>query len=366
MSDFPIIASLEEFFNQHDYGLTEDQQLLIKKRLEDPSKPSLVQIAIEVFDDPNIVARDEKYNTIRKFCDKIKRDSPTVNLDEDAQKYIRKNASLMRPIDMARAIFNDPSLAPLSREVKTVEKFVRILGLGSFSMSGDSGLKDYVPPKKDSLIIAKINASDPSADFREDNLSSSQIRKVANLKSFLGNSRFLSLMNSITFEDERALFENEFVASAYNKMDMNAEDLQSCISLAYHYVLEKRIQKHLVILDEEIMKNVQDEDANLKMTLTEAYGKKSTELDQCVKRIQSLQKALSTNRSDRLKAQTEANKSILSLVDVWKEEETRRKAILVAKVTENVVKGEMSRLEDEESVIVSIYGISQDEITDGM
>jgi len=364
MSEFPIIKSLEEFFNQHDYGLSEDQQLLIKKRLEEGV--SLVQISIEIYDDPSIVARSEKYNTVRKFVDKLKRDSPTVDLVEDAQKYIRKNASLMRPIDMARAVFNDSTLAPLSREVKTVEKFVRILGLGSFSMDNDTGIKDYVPPKKDSSIVAKINASDPSADFREDNLATSQMRKVANLKSFLSNSRFLSLINSITSEDERALFENEFIASAYNKLDMNAEDLQSCVSLAYHYVLEKRIQKHLVILDNEIMNSVQDEDASLKMTLTEAYGKKSTELDQCVKRIQSLQKSLSSNRSERLRAQTDANKSILSLVDIWKEEETRRKAILVAKVTETAVKNEMNRLEDEESVIASIYGISQEEITDGM
>ena len=366
MSDFPTIVSLDVFFNQHDYGLSEDQQLLIKKRLKDSDNPSLVQIAREVFDDVDIVARSEKYNTIKKFCEKLKRDSIVVELDPDAQKYIRKNAMVMRPIDLAKAIFKDNSLVALSREVRTVEKFVKILGLGSFSMENEDGIKDYVPPKKIISLISKINCADPSANFKEDSLNNIQSKKVSNLRAFLLNSRFLSLINSLHLEDERALFENEFIASAYNKLDMNAEDLQTCVSLAYHYVLEKRTQNHLVILDQEIMKKVSDEDASLKMTLSDAYGKKSTELDQVVKRIQSLQKSLSDNRSVRLKAQSEASKSILSLVEVWKEEETRRKMIQISKITEEAVGKKMKEFEDEESVIASIYGISQDEISNGM
>lgn len=359
--DVPIISNIESFFDEYDYGLSTQQQDLIKQRLDEGI--SLVSISREVFDDENLAARSDKYNIVRNFCEKLKRKVPRVDLTPDAQRYIRKNASLLRPIDLAKAIFNDPSLSPLSREVKTVEKFMKILGLG-FSMREEE-VKDYTPPKKDSQLVQKINNADPSANFREESLTAIQIKQLQNLKSFLSNSRFLSLMNSIADENERALFESEFIASSYAKLDMNSEDLQTCVSLAYHYILEKRIQNHLIILDEEIMNAVQDEDSTLKMTLTEAYGKKSTELDQCVKRIQSLQKALSSNRSERLKAQIEANKSILSLVEAWREEESRKKMILIAMATEKLVEEEMDRLEDEDSLIASIYGISKEEISNG-
>lgn len=360
--DFPIIQDIDAFFSQHDYGLSEDQQKLIREKLD--KGVGVVEIAREIFDDPNVVARSEKYNTIRKFCDKLKRGCETVFLDENAQRYIRKNAAIHRPLDMARVLFGDPNLKNLSKECKTIEKFVKILGLG-FSM-GEGEVREYKVPKTDSKIIEKINNADPSANFKEGSLNGAQTKMVANLKSFLGNSRFLSLMNSIYDEGERALFENEFVATAYNKMDMTAEDLQACITLAYHYLLEKRIQNHLIILDAELMESVQDKDASLKMTLTEAYGKKSDELDKCVKRIQSLQKSLSKNRADRLTAMADANKSLTSMVEMWKEEETRKRMLLIAKATELAVDSEMKRLENEESFIASIYGISQDEISDGM
>lgn len=360
--DLPIIKDLEVFFCQHDYGLSEDQQNLIRQRLEEGV--GVTEIAREIYDDPNVVARSERYNTVRKFCDKLKRGCETVFLDENAQRYIRKNASIHRPLDMARVLFGDPNLKQLSKEVKTIEKFLKILGLG-FSMT-DKEVREYKAPKTDQKILEKINLADPSANFKEGGLTTTQIKMISNLKSFLSNSRFTSLMNSIEDEQERNLFENEFIASAYNKLDMNAEDLQACITLAYHYVLEMRIQNHLIVLDQELMRCVQDEDVGLKMTLTEAYGKKSDELDKCVKRIQALQRSLSKNRADRLTAQMEASKSLTSMVELWKEEESRKKMILIAKATENEVKDEMARLENEDSFIASIYGISQEEITDGV
>lgn len=361
MSNSTYIPDIDAFFAKHDYGLNEYQQKTIKKRFKEDE--SIINIAREVYDDPTIVARSKEYNSVRNFLEKVKRDAPPVHLDKDAQEYIRNNAHLMRPIDLAKAIFKDAKLKPLSNEVKTVDKFVKILGL-NFSM-GSSDLQDYSIPKANSKLISKINEADPSANFKEDTLSSAQEKQVNNLRSFLSNSRFLSHINSIEDQTERDLFENEFVASTYKKLEMNAEDLQTCVSLAYHYVLEKRIQDHLIILDTEIMSAVEGGDVQLKMTLTDAYGKKADELDKCVKRIQSLQRSLSTNYSQRLDAQTAANKSVLSLVEVWKEEDTRKKLLLAAKATDAAVDSTMDELEDESSLIASIFGISKEEIRDG-
>jgi hypothetical protein len=53
--DFPIIQDIDAFFAQHDYGLSEDQQKLIQEKLD--KGVGIVEIARDIFDDPNIVAR---------------------------------------------------------------------------------------------------------------------------------------------------------------------------------------------------------------------------------------------------------------------------------------------------------------------
>jgi cell division protein FtsB len=98
------------------------------------------------------------------------------------------------------------------------------------------------------------------------------------------------------------------------------------------------------------------------MALTEAFGKKAKEYDDCAKRMKQLQESLSGIRSRRLDNIVQKNASLVLFIDLWKNEEDRKRMLLIAKAREIALKDEMDRLEDESEYVAKVIGISKTEI----
>ena len=75
--------------------------------------------------------------------------------------------------------------------------------------------------------------------------------------------------------------------------------------------------------------------------------------------------SLKEKRSDRLKKQIADNASILNLVEMWKEEESRKKMIQLAEMRKEAVKDEITKLGTMDEVKARIMGISEDEVLNG-
>ena len=67
-------------------------------------------------------------------------------------------------------------------------------------------------------------------------------------------------------------------------------------------------------------------------------------------------------RSDRLKNQLKENASILNLVELWKDEESRVKMIKLAELRKKAVKDEVEKLSNMDEIKARIMGISEDEV----
>ena len=67
----------------------------------------------------------------------------------------------------------------------------------------------------------------------------------------------------------------------------------------------------------------------------------------------------------RVKKQIADNASILNLVEMWKEEESRKKMIQLAEMRKEVVKDEIKNLGTMDEVKARIMGISEDEVLNG-
>ena len=80
------------------------------------------------------------------------------------------------------------------------------------------------------------------------------------------------------------------------------------------------------------------------MTLIEANNTARTEYNQCVNRQQKLLNDLKVKRSDRLSKQVKDNASILNLVQLWREEESRDKMIHLAELRKQSLKAEITKL----------------------
>jgi hypothetical protein len=71
---------------------------------------------------------------------------------------------------------------------------------------------------------------------------------------------------------------------------------------------------------------------------------------------------LKVKRSDRLSKNIKENASILNLVYLWKEEETRKKMIKLAETRKAAVKEEIDRLMTIDEIKCKIVGLSEDQI----
>jgi len=107
------------------------------------------------------------------------------------------------------------------------------------------------------------------------------------------------------------------------------------------------------------------EGRRLSMGLVSAINDAQTEYNQCVNRQQKLLSDLKEKRSDRLKKEIKNNASIINLVQMWKEEESRKKLIKLAEIRKKAVSNEVEKLSSIDEVKARILGISEDEVLEG-
>jgi phage regulator Rha-like protein len=134
------------------------------------------------------------------------------------------------------------------------------------------------------------------------------------------------------------------------------------IVLASEVVIAASIQRRKEHLTRLLDAIVEDTDGRASMSLVEAIGKTETEYNQSVNRQHKLLGDLKQKRSDLLKNQIKENASILNLVALWKEEESRRKLIKLAELRRRAVREESEKLTDIEEVKARILGIDENEI----
>ena len=101
------------------------------------------------------------------------------------------------------------------------------------------------------------------------------------------------------------------------------------------------------------------------MGLVEAISSRQSEYNQCVNRQQKLLESLKEKRSARLSKQVKENASIVNLVQLWKDEESRKKLIALAELRKKAVKQEASNLSSMDEIKARILGLSEEEVIDG-
>ena len=100
------------------------------------------------------------------------------------------------------------------------------------------------------------------------------------------------------------------------------------------------------------------------MALVESINTAQTEYNQCVNRQQKLLESLKEKRSDKLKKQIQNNASILNLVTLWKEEESRQQMIQLAELRKKDLKEEVDNLSSMSDMKAKILGLTEGEVLD--
>lgn len=351
----------EKTINQHQYNLSFAQQDLIEKSQD---SLSLIQLTRTVFQDDSLDERTMEYHNVRRFVAKLKRGVPTIEFTAEQVEFINNNAHVIGPFEMAKTLFPDRDVKPLSKETQTIKLYLDAIGA---SEEDDSKQEKYRPPKSNTVIARKINKADSNANFDSNDLSPFQTKCVESLRSYLQSIRFLAFINIVEEEDLREMFEEEFIKGVYDKPDLNTEELNMYITLCAEYVNIHRLEKQKAMLSAKIDRNIEDSGDDEKQkklfyTWVEMYKEREEALHKAKARAEKLQTNLSSTRSRRLEKLAQVNDSLSRFVEEWKSEEGRKRALVIAEAKNMELEEEIGRISSMEEYIANIMGTSKDEL----
>jgi hypothetical protein len=361
----------------NEIDLSQEQKDLIIKTWNDrkdnpPSLQELTQIAFPEI--PNIDGRSKYGKAVKNFLAsrelKVKTKSEytpkdRIDFTQEQKDYITNNASSMSAVDLARDLFNNYGLNNLSIEARSIQEYLDSLPkqIQSNTSDREDDQGDYKPPKNLERALVRVNKYVLNG-MDKDKLTAKQKKDLGSLISYLHTYRFLHQIGTYVTSQDRELFESSFIRYAYDKSDLTQEEVDQYIILATEVVISSNIQRTIQTLQEQI--DIEMSSGNrIPMPLIEAVTSARTEYNQCVTRQQKLLNDLKVKRSERLSNLVKENASILNLVQMWKDEDTRKEMIKMADMRREILKGEVGRLSSMDDVKARIFGLTEEEVLDG-
>lgn len=292
---------------------------------------------------------------------------PEVVLTEEQEEYCRNYASTMRPHEITKVLF--PHATHKSQECKAITKYIEELKgeINLFEEENDNTLGEYKPIKTFTQSFNLINKY-VYPPISKEKITPNAKKNIESLVGYMNTYRFLHIINTFEGETKRDLFESSFVRYTYDKADLAEEEVDQYIVLSAEVVISSNISHRvetLQVLLDEAASGGDGEATRISMSLVEAINTAQTEYNQCVNRQQKLLSDLKQKRSDRLSKQIKENASILNLVQMWKDEESRKKLIKLAETRKLAIKEEIGNLSAMDDVKARIMGLTEDEALNG-
>lgn len=346
--------------------LTSDQQEFLLKEVKKDC--DLNNLTRQCFKDESLDGRTKQGRLIRSFLiengiafkTRRKEKKEDVKFSDSQKDFILERAKMGdSSLKIAELIYPKKEIKKLGLEQRAVLKYIQEINPDYIPSQDSAALTDYLGPKSPSRIVKKINdATGLSLD--ESKLNRQYQICVEKLGINLNNSRFLKIINNYLDKSDRELFEQEFTRLTWDKPDLTADEINLYLNVCKEIINLEVISKHLNKLNE--MFDVADDQNEMTVRLAEIIKAKSGEYHQCENRIENLTKKLQGDRSERMKARTKENASILSIVHLFQEKEERDNMIRIAEMQKQTIKKEAERLEGMAEWKARILGISQDDV----
>jgi len=346
--------------------LTDEQKKFIDGNWD---KMDLMEVVRHIFKNDNLDGRSKEGSAVRDYMREKNFTYKTsgyekkadIELTEEHKEFAIKYAKDMKPYEIARVLFKDDTLHQFSKEAFAVQFYIKQTNPALLRKDDEATDEDYSPPKTFKACWRRI--CEVTAQFIEEDKLNVKTRKcVEKALEFLQTPRFVLTATNLRNVSERSIFESEYLRSVWDKPDLTADEINLYISLTNEYVIQDRVNRIVGKLN-FILENVtSDPDGKVSISLSEAIKGKSEELHRSLSRQQDFVKDLSGKRSTRIAAQTARAKSLVSLVEAFRDETERKNAIRLAELRKKAVVDEMTRLENMDDWECRVFGISKEEI----
>ena len=353
--------------------LSEEQRASILEKWNSSAEnpPSLLELINVAFPDKNVDGRSKEGKAVKSFLasQNIKAraaheyQSKGISLTKEHKEFIDNNYQMMTFVEIARVIFANEKISNLNKEAKIVQDYIKDIDPSHTSEEQiNITHEEYKPPKTFDKTLHKINKY-VYEQLNKEKLTVSDKKNVNSLMGYINTYRFTHHINHYENPTDRDLFESSFIRYTNDKNDLTEEEVDQYIVLSTEVVIASNIQRRVEHLQHLLDDAASDtEGRRIAMSLVEAINTAQNEYHQSVNRQQKLLESLKEKRSDRLKNQLKENASILNLVEVWKNEESRKKMLNLAEKRKEVVKGEVKNLSSMDEIKARILGISEDEV----
>jgi hypothetical protein len=360
-------------------ALTEEQKLAVLKKWNEanPQKPpTVLEMVKAAFPEDDFDGRSVQGKAVLDFLASKQLKAltaadvlppPPIILTKEQKEYIYNNCEILGTIELSREIFKNPELQSLHRETRAVYEYLKTI-TGKQLQEESTELGEYRPPKNIPKAVTRINRFLKTLNLVEEKLTSRDKKNLTALIAYLHTLRFMYQINRYEKQEHKELFESSFIRYTWDKGDLTEEEVDQYIMVASEVVNEARINDHineLQILLDEIAQQTNEDNKKFSMGLIEAMTQARKERKECSEQQRKWLQVLIGKRSERLANQKAETASILNLVALWKEEESRTKLIELSEKRRSLVKEEINRLSSLDDVQAMILGISEEDVLDG-
>lgn len=359
-----------------EHLLTDEQKRIILEEWNsrEDNPPALLELIKLAFPDkPDVDGRSKEGRSVKSFLAThnlsadgahVYKHKDKIDLTEEQIQFIENNASMMKALEIAKVIFKDNKLTNLNQETRTVNNYIKSLDIQPYENVEEVPNEPYKSPKTFVATMARVKKYVPGG-LVKDKITRRDKKNVESLMRFLETYRFVHHMNHYQTRTDRELYESSFVRYTHDKPDLTQEEVDQYIVLSIEVVISANIQQRVEHLSGLLDTAADDtEGRRISMSLVESISSAQGEYHQCINRQQKLLESLKTKRSDRLKNQIQENASILNLVQMWREEESREKLIKLAQLRRETLSKEIDSLSDMDEVKCKILGLSEGEVLD--
>jgi hypothetical protein len=357
--------------------LTHEQELkLLEEWNNRPNNPpSLSELVRLAFNRDDLDGRSKEGKAVKQFLAsrQIKprksheyEAKGLIELNNEQKEYVSNNCHTMTGLEISKILFKNDHLTNLSQETRSVLEYMKNIPTNikfNNTENEEAASGYYKPPRSEETMIAKINKYVLDG-IDKNKITHAQKREINAVIGYMNTHRFIHQINLYDNEKDRELFESSFIRYTYNKSDLTQEEVDQYIVLCTEVLISSNIQQTISILQNQIDLAIQD-DGKIPMAIVEASNTARKEYNDCVNRQQKLNNDLKVKRSERLSKQVKETASIINLIQMWKEEESRQKLIKMAEMRKQSIEKEIDRLSTMDEVKCKILGISRDEILNG-
>jgi hypothetical protein len=355
-----------------EISLTDEQRKFIDSNW---NKLKFVDLVKQTYKDEKLDGRSTEGKVVREYLGEREpiptayQRLPSVSLTDEQKEFIINNAQHIKSsngkvshTEIARQVFNNKTLTPLSLQARTVLDFLKTLPEDVSGLStADDVTEEYKAPSTVKQVIERINEY-LLTKYDHTAINANQRKSFETLISFMNAPRYLQMINSYTSKVSRKIFEGEFVRTVFDKTDSTTDDLNLCINLCWNYVQMITLNRHKTMLDEKYEASMSDPESKVSTALADMIAAKTKELNDCDQRQQKLIKDLQGNRAERNKNKIQNTLTVASLIEWWKDETERKARIRREELRREEVGKELDRMENMPEFKCRIIGFTRSEL----